>query len=153
QAILERAMAKPPSERYQTMAALRDALKALMRRLSRETGLVPTEASATLLAPQRARTSWSLASAFGRVFGRFRVNPNLRGPAGAAPALALSGPARPASWGSETKTTLAVVPFRNLAGDNDASFYEFSLADALITQLARLHALVVRPSSYIAQYA
>src|SRR5262249_22279197 len=50
-------------------------------------------------------------------------------------------------------TTLAVVPFRNLAAEVECAFYEFSLADALITQLARLHSLVVRPSSYIAQYA
>jgi serine/threonine-protein kinase len=157
EAILERALAKDPKDRYQTMAALRDELKALMRRLSRETGLVPTEASATLVAPQRARTSWFLAGALGRVFGRLR--------SGGSAALRRSGihPAvvpspgttavpRPPSWGTETKTTLAVVPFKNLAANLEASFYEFSLADGIITQLARLHSLVVRPSSYIAQY-
>ena len=51
QPILDRAMAKAPRDRYQTMAALRDELKALMRRLTRETGLVPTEATATLFEP------------------------------------------------------------------------------------------------------
>ena len=55
QPILDRALAKAPRDRYQTMAALRDDLKALMRRLARETGVVPTETTATLLAPRRAR--------------------------------------------------------------------------------------------------
>ena len=72
-------MAKEPEDRYQTMAALRDDLKAAMRKLSRETGVVPTEASATLLLPQRARTSWLLASTLGRVLPR-RVLGRLRTP-------------------------------------------------------------------------
>jgi serine/threonine-protein kinase len=50
QPILDRALAKSPRDRYQTMAAFRDELKALMRRLTRETGVVPTETTATLLA-------------------------------------------------------------------------------------------------------
>src|SRR4029077_19439504 len=53
QAILNRALSKDPADRYQTMAALRDDLKALMRHLTLETGLVPTEATATLMAPPR----------------------------------------------------------------------------------------------------
>src|SRR6185295_12330791 len=67
------------------------------------------------------------------------------------PASAPSG--RPASWGTETKPTIAVLPFRNLAGDSDADFYEFSLADGVITELALVRSLVVRPSFYIARYA
>jgi serine/threonine-protein kinase len=39
-----------------------------------------------------------------------------------------------------------------LANDPSASFYEFSLADAVITELARVRSLVVRPSSVIARY-
>jgi serine/threonine-protein kinase len=140
QAILSRALAKDPADRYQTMAALRDDLKALMRQLTHETGLVPTEATATLLAPQRARSRWLMGGTLGRVFSRRR-----RG--GAAEAAA-----RPASWGTETKQTVAVLPFRNISGDPQAAFYEFGLADAVITDLAQVHSLVVRPSSYIAPY-
>ena len=33
-----------------------------------------------------------------------------------------------------------------------STFYEFSLADAVITELARVRSLVVRPSSVIARY-
>jgi serine/threonine-protein kinase len=39
-----------------------------------------------------------------------------------------------------------------LSNDPAASFYEFSLADAVITELARVRSLVVRPSSSIAKY-
>ena len=139
QAILNRALAKDPQDRYQTMAALRDDLKALMRQLTLETGLVPTEATATLLAPQRARSNWPLGETLGRVFGRRRR--------GAAEALA-----RPASWGTETRQTIAVMPFRNVSGDPHTAFYEFGLADGVITDLGQVASLVVRPSSYIAPY-
>jgi eukaryotic-like serine/threonine-protein kinase len=150
QPILDRAMAKAPRDRYQTMAAFRDELKALMRRLTRETGLVPTEATATLLEPQRARAAWSLSDTLGRVLGRLRPSVPGREPrSGPTPAGA---PSRPPNWGSEKRPTLAVLPFRNLAGNPDAAFYEFSLADGVITELANVKSLVVRPSAYIAPY-
>jgi serine/threonine-protein kinase len=44
------------------------------------------------------------------------------------------------------------MPFKNLGNDPETSFYEFSLADAVITELARVRALVVRPSSMIVKY-
>ena len=144
QAIVARAIAKDPASRYQTMAGLRDELKALMRRLSRETGVVPTESSATLVAPQRVR-GWHLGGTLVRVLGRWRTASRHHAPEGFSPG-------RPASWGTETKTTLAVLPFSNLTGDPAASFYEFSLADGIITELAQLRSLVVRPSAYIAPY-
>jgi len=48
--------------------------------------------------------------------------------------------------------SVAILPFRNLTNDPAVSFYEFSLADAVITELVRLRSLVVRPSSAIAKY-
>jgi serine/threonine-protein kinase len=154
QPILDRALAKDPKGRYQTMAALRDELKAVMRRFSRETGLAPEEVSATLLAPRRARASWILGSTLGRVgrvFDRLRYAPAGRG-SRSGPSTASTTPSRPSSWGSEDRTTLAVLPFKNLTGDPEAAFYEFSLADGVITELAHLKSLVVRPSVYVAPY-
>jgi TolB-like protein/Flp pilus assembly protein TadD len=49
-------------------------------------------------------------------------------------------------------SSVAILPFRNLTNDVAVAFYEFSLADAVITELARLRCLVVRPSSAIARY-
>jgi serine/threonine protein kinase/tetratricopeptide (TPR) repeat protein len=49
-------------------------------------------------------------------------------------------------------SSVAILPFRNLTNDPTVSFYEFSLADAVITELVRLRSLVVRPSSAITKY-
>jgi serine/threonine-protein kinase len=150
QPILDRALAKAPPDRYQTMAAFRDDLKALMRRLARETGVVPTETTATLLAPQRARSSWSPWGTLGRVLSRLRPSLPGREPRSGPPAA--GAPARPPGWGTEKRPTLAVLPFRNLAGNPDAAYYEFSLADGVITELANVKSIVVRPSAYVAPY-
>jgi eukaryotic-like serine/threonine-protein kinase len=48
--------------------------------------------------------------------------------------------------------TLAVLPFRNLREDPQTDFLGFSLADAVITKLAYLSALTVRPSSSVERY-
>ncbi len=150
QPILDRALAKAPRDRYQTMAAFRDDLKALMRRLARETGVVPTETTATLLAPQRARASWSLSGTLGKVLTRLRPSLPARETRSGPPAA--GAPARPPGWGTEKRPTLAVLPFRNLAGNPDAAYYEFSLADGVITELANVRSIVVRPSAYVAPY-
>lgn len=151
QRVLDRALAKDPKDRYQTMAAFRDELMALDRRLSRE-GAEPGDASGIARQPARARAAWLLSGTLGRVLGRIRSGPSPGREARSGPSSALSSPTPPPSWGSEDKPTLAVLPFKNLSGDPDAAFYEFSLADGVITELAHLKALVVRPSAYVAQY-
>jgi serine/threonine-protein kinase len=55
------------------------------------------------------------------------------------------------STGGEKKS-VAILPFKNLSQDPDSNFYEFALADAVITELAQLRSLIVRPSSVIAKY-
>ena len=53
--------------------------------------------------------------------------------------------------GSEKKS-VAILPFQNLGRDPESSFYEFALADAVITELAQVRSIIVRPSSVIAKY-
>ena len=48
--------------------------------------------------------------------------------------------------------SIAILPFVNIAGDASVNFFEFALADAVITELAHSRSLVVRPSSAIAKY-
>jgi TolB-like protein/tRNA A-37 threonylcarbamoyl transferase component Bud32/Flp pilus assembly protein TadD len=141
QPILARALRKDPEERYQTMAALRDDLKAVSRRLSRDAKGSAEGPAVRPVALQRGRTGWLLGSPLVRVLSRWR-----------APRASAGAPARPSSWGRETKPTVAVLPFTNLSGDPAASFYELALADGIITELAHVQALVVRPSSYVASY-
>jgi serine/threonine-protein kinase len=153
QALLDRVLAKKPRDRP-PMAGVREELKTLMRQVSQETGRVPTEVSATLTAPQHARSSWLLGTALGRVFARRR-------PAWGAEPLSdprtpsrppAPGP-RPARWGAEGKQAIAVLPFKNVSGDPAADFYEVSLADGVINELTHLRSLVVRPLSYVVPYA
>lgn len=172
QAILDRALAKEPTNRFATMAGLRDELKALSRELAPDAGTNPTPVP---LPPQPVRSgSWRLSDAVGRVFSGGLFKRPARGrsadskapqrearsesgqpsknPSGSTSANRSPVTARPESWGTETKPTVVVMPFKNLAGNAADSFYEFALADGIITELAHLHSLVVRPSSYIAQY-
>ena len=55
-------------------------------------------------------------------------------------------------YDEEDLSSVAILPFRNLTNDSSIQFYEFALADAVITELVRLRSLVVRPSSAIARY-
>ncbi|HEV7499464.1 MAG TPA: serine/threonine-protein kinase, partial [Vicinamibacteria bacterium] len=152
QRILERALAKDPSDRHPTMAALRDELKALERRLAGEAGGVSGTGGQARLGARGPRPWAALGAGLGRVFGRRREErAHAEGPTPLRPPRA-GVPTRPASWGTETKRTIAVLPFRNLSGDPQADFYEFSLADAVITELAQVRSVVVRPSSYMAAY-
>ena len=47
---------------------------------------------------------------------------------------------------------LAMLPLRNLAGDAEIEFLGFALADSVITQLAPIKSLIVRPSSAVEKY-
>jgi serine/threonine protein kinase/tetratricopeptide (TPR) repeat protein len=153
EAIVDRALAKDPSDRYQTIAALRDELKAVQRQLGANADAPATPA---LVSRRRARNPWFTGGPLGRVFSRMRTTtlPVSQEPRTDATPTRPSVPmARPASWGSETRRTVAVLPFKNLAHDPAVEFYGFSLADGVITELAHVESLVVRPSSYIAPYA
>jgi serine/threonine-protein kinase len=156
QIILDRALAKKPRERFGTMAEMRDELKALLRQLLQDSGVELAGIGAILLAPRSARSSWRLSGTLGRVFNKIR---NSHAPS-AAPSQSSSqsdsvrpSSSRPPNWGSEDKQVIAVLPFKNLSGNAEDNFYEFSLADGIIAELASVRSLVVRPSQYIAQYA
>jgi serine/threonine-protein kinase len=54
--------------------------------------------------------------------------------------------------GDRDRKSVAILPFKNVGNDREIDFYQFSLADAVITELARVRSLVVRPSSVIVKY-
>src|SRR5207237_5448369 len=56
------------------------------------------------------------------------------------------------SLGDRERKSIAILPFKNVSNDPQSSFYEFLVADAVITELARVRSLVVRPSSEIVKY-
>ena len=54
--------------------------------------------------------------------------------------------------GAAESRSIAILPFINIAGDASLSFFEFALADAVITELGHSRSLLVRPSSSVAKY-
>ncbi|HZH89580.1 MAG TPA: protein kinase [Pyrinomonadaceae bacterium] len=164
QEILDRALAKDPKDRYQRVAELRDDLRTVKRELA--------AAGATTLdttdefEPVRPRHQSSNTS-FGRTFRRWLRNitgpetptsgqstsapPSTRNPS-TAPHRSDNETQHGSTVSDGAQKSIAILPFRNLSGDAEVSFYEFSLADAVITELARLRSLVVRPSSLIVKY-
>jgi serine/threonine protein kinase/tetratricopeptide (TPR) repeat protein len=148
QAILDRALAKNPRDRYQKAESLRDDLREVLREVEAGSALGFTE-PITPIAPKHL-------SGTGRVGRAMRWLRGVTGDRTTQPRGSTSkSPVHetPAtSVGDTERKSVAILPFKNLSNDSGSSFYEFSLADAVITELARVRSLVVRPSSEIVKY-
>jgi TolB-like protein/DNA-binding winged helix-turn-helix (wHTH) protein len=59
---------------------------------------------------------------------------------------------RPGNERSLTRRSLAILPFQNSGQDRSSDFLGFSLADVLITKLAYVSSLSVRPSAAVEKY-
>jgi serine/threonine protein kinase/tetratricopeptide (TPR) repeat protein len=167
QKILDRALAKRPEERYQKMAELRDDIRAALREV-RQLKATASAAIDETIAPVAPRHQTEEDNGLGGKIRRFFRNitggeiratstpPNAPVQstqlASQAPAAREVHDSHITSADTSAPKSVAVLPFRNLSNDPEASFYEFSLADAVITDLARVRLLVVRPSSLIVKY-
>jgi eukaryotic-like serine/threonine-protein kinase len=171
QAILDRSLAKKPEERYQRIAEMRDDLRAAMREVAArgaDQGGATTDAPGGEFVPVVAppRHQPGMGGGFGHTFRRWwrsltgteaqptSMPPASRHTSGQQRSAVTSQGQRAGPHVSqfETEKSIAILPFRNLSNDADAGFYEFSLADAVITELARNRSLIVRPSSMIVKY-
>lgn len=150
QQILDRCLAKEPRDRYQKMEELRDDLRRVLQEAS--AGSTSEEFTGVVHEPARHLSGSSPVSRAMRwLKGKSRAD--------STSAPSMSTPTRPTihetpftTIADQEKKSLAILPFRNLSNDPASTFYEFSLADAVITELARVRSLVVRPSSVIAKY-
>lgn len=151
QQILSKALAKDKNARYQNAERLLEDLRELVRSHYVEQGIVPTDKGASL---QAARRSPKPRGVLDRVTLWVQRTFNISPPAKEdSSASATSTPdLTPSMWQSRDKKAIAILPFKNLSGTSEDDFYSFSLADSVITELAQLRDLIVRPSSYIAQY-
>ncbi len=160
QAILDRALQKEPGARYQQMEEFRDELRAVYREVTSGTQEGARFEEGLNTAAPRHLASASPVSRALRWLRNFTgtaeppttvpVTSQVTTPLGSAQPLIHETPLT--SLGDQEKKSVAILPFKNLSSDPASSFYEFSLADAVITELARLRSLVVRPSSVIARY-
>src|ERR671915_2485310 len=127
QQILDKAMAKDPRDRYQKISELRDELKKVLQQVSSGEQFEVTAAPARHMGGSSAAQLTSKPSITEAPDTSFTIT-------------------------EREKKSLAVLPFKNLNNDPASSFYEFALADAVITELARIRSLVVRPSSVMSKY-
>ena len=153
QQVLDRCLAKEPRDRYQKMEEVRDDLRAVLAEVSTSE---TTGQPFTSVVPEPAR-HLSGASPVSRAMRWLKVRGKAESTS--APGYAQGTPTKPTihetpftTIADPEKNSLAILCFRNLSNDPASSFYEFSLADAVITELARVRSLVVRPSSVIAKY-
>jgi serine/threonine-protein kinase len=149
-AIIDKALAKDPRNRYQKISYFADDLKSAFRELGAES-LPGIDESAAPVVP--------------RHLPRNPVTRALRwlsgGKSGESASAGSGKPATPSrdphsspltSLGDRDRKSVAILPFKNVGNDHEVDFYQFSLADAVITELARVRALIVRPSSVIVKY-
>ena len=146
QAILDRALQKEPRQRYQKVGELRDDLRTVLHEI--EAGGGQSFDPIMPVAPKHMAGT-------GRMGRAMRW---LRGITGDRSTSQKSGSETSAhetpltSVSDRERKSIAILPFKNVSNDAQSSFYEFSLADAVITELARVRSLVVRPSSEIVKY-
>jgi serine/threonine-protein kinase len=122
--IVASCLEKNPGARAGSAAEVRESLKTVMRALQIETGVIPGDAAAAL--PTTGPEAEKRATGFLSVLAeRFRES----------------------SGDRPQPNSLVVLPFTNLGATEVAPLYGFALADAIAARLARIPALVVRPSS------
>src|SRR5215213_3029054 len=148
QQIIDKALAKEPKNRFQNMEDFRNELRQVLQEL---------DAAATgyqSVTPEPPR-HLSGAKPFSRAVRWLKSITRTDSPTSAPNVTPSKSGIHETPFTTITdqeKKSLAILCFRNLSNDPAAAFYEFSLADAVITELARVRSLVVRPSSVIARY-
>jgi len=146
QVILDRAIAKDPKQRYQRVGELRDDLRSVLREI--EAGGPQTFDPIMPVAPKHMAGTGRM----GRAMRWLRGITGERSTPQRSSGSETSAHETPLTSLSGERKSIAILPFKNVGNDPESSFYEFSLADAVITELARVRSLVVRPSSEIVKY-
>ena len=150
QTILDKALAKDPRHRYQKIYYFANDLRAVIRELGSD-ALPGIDEGAAHVAPKhmtpRSPVTRALRWLTGSLTGE--STSSVSKPSGRA-AEAHESPMT--SLSDHERKSVAILPFKNIGNDREIDFYQFSLADAVITELARLRSVVVRPSSVIVKY-
>ena len=147
QAVLDKALAKDPRNRYQKISHFADDVRSIVRELGSES-LPGIDESTTPVAPKHLKQESPVTRALRWLTGS-KSGDGLT----SSKSAGRSGDAQPmTSLGDRDRKSVAILPFKNVGNDREIDFYQFSLADAVITELARVRSLVVRPSSVIVKY-
>src|SRR5215217_4956674 len=149
QAVIDKALAKDPRDRYQRISHFADDLRSIIRELGSDS-LPGIDESTLPVAPKHLKQEGPVTRALRWLTGNKPGEGPASGPRSGG--RADSQPSPLTSLGDRDRKSVAILPFKNVGNDREIDFYQFSLADAVITELARVRALVVRPSSVIVKY-
>ena len=122
--VIANCLEKTPGARYRSAAEIREALKTIMKALEIDTGILPAELG-TGVPAAGGETEKRNTGFLSMLAERFRE----------------------ATTERTQQNSLVVLPFSNLGAAEVAPLYGFALADAIAARLARIPALVVRPTS------
>ena len=151
QGIVDKALAKDPRDRYQRISYFADDLRSVIRELGADS-LPGIDEATTPVAPKHMAPRSPVTRALRWLTGA-KPTEGGSGSSGQTPTRSRDPHASPlTSLGDRERKSVAILPFRNVGNDREIDFYQFSLADAVITELARVRSLVVRPSSVIVKY-
>ncbi|MBX3298145.1 MAG: protein kinase [Acidobacteria bacterium] len=145
QQIIDKALQKDPKDRYQKIAQMRDELRGVLQQI----------AGGQLMPGDTFAPSHVGGGTVKRMLNWFtgkstpETSSAASGPSVSQPSFA---PDISMTATGVEKKSVAILPFKNLSGDPAANFYEFALADSVITELAQIRSIIVRPSSVIAKY-
>ncbi len=147
QQIIDKALEKEPKDRYQQIKTMCSELRLVLQEVSG--ALVYQGDSFT---PRHLEGGSVVKRAWSWLTGKSNAEdasqpwtPTVSNPPSFTPDVTLTA-------AGHEKKSVAILPFKNLSKDPNSGFYEFALADAVITELAGLRSLIVRPSSVIAKY-
>lgn len=145
QEIIDKALAKNPRDRYQKIATMRDDIRSVLNEISGMPVMQTDTFAPRHIESKLMKRAWNWITGKAGSESSIGRSPTLSSIPSFAPDISLT------ATGTEKKS-VAILPFKNLGRDSASNFYEFSLADAVITELAQVKSLIVRPSSVIAKY-
>ncbi|MEP7039875.1 MAG: protein kinase [Acidobacteriota bacterium] len=145
QEILDKAIAKAPIDRYQKISQMRDDLRGVLQEVSGIPAMQSEIFTPRHLEDNPVKRAWNW------ITGKSSSDNSIQSSSSISLTPTYSPETTLTATGQEKKS-VAILPFKNLSQDAASNFYEFALADAVITELAQLRSLIVRPSSVIAKY-